>query len=96
MFDTIIDSATFHVFDDPDRARYVASLAGVVPAGGRYHLLCFSELVPGTEGPRRVRREEIEAAFAVGWRIDSIEPARLETNFDPGFVPAWRGALTRV
>ena len=29
-FDTVIDSGVFHVFDDEDRARYVASLASVL------------------------------------------------------------------
>ena len=36
-FDTVIDSGLFHVFDDADRARYVASLASVLRV--RRHLL---------------------------------------------------------
>ena len=54
-FDTIIDSGVFHVFDDPDRSRYVASLAAVLRDGGHCHLLCFSERQPGTCGPRSRR-----------------------------------------
>ena len=34
MFDTIMDSGVFHVFDDENRARYVASLASVLRPGG--------------------------------------------------------------
>ena len=33
-FDTIIDSGVFHVFNDANRARYVASLAEVLQPGG--------------------------------------------------------------
>jgi hypothetical protein len=39
-------------------------------------LLCFSDDEPGTQGPRRVPRIEIEVAFAEGWnavRIVQIE-----------------------
>jgi hypothetical protein len=31
----------FHVFDDDSRSRYIDSLTAVIPAGGRYFLLCF-------------------------------------------------------
>jgi SAM-dependent methyltransferase len=43
QFDTVLDCGLFHVFDDDDRARLVASLGGVVGPGGRYFLLCCSE-----------------------------------------------------
>lgn len=95
-FDTVLDCGLFHVFDDADRARFVEALAAVVPAGGRYHVLCFSDLVPGSSGPRRVRQEEIAAAFLAGWRVEAIEPARLETTFEPGSVPAWFAVLERA
>src|SRR5271167_4093483 len=42
-FDTIIDCGVFHVFDDPNRARYVASLASVLQPGGHCYLICFSD-----------------------------------------------------
>src|ERR1700676_3045458 len=47
-FDTIVDSGVLHVFDDADRARYVASLASVLRDGGHCHLICFSDRQPGT------------------------------------------------
>ena len=65
-FATVIDSGVFHVFDDADRVRYVASLAAVLEPGGVLHLLCFSEHTPGTTGPRRVTQAEIRTAFADG------------------------------
>ncbi len=44
QFDTVLDCGLFHVLDDGKRERYVGSLAEVVPQGGRYHMLCFSDL----------------------------------------------------
>src|SRR4051812_24320800 len=66
VFDTVIDSGLFHVFGDEDRKRYVDGLASVLRPGGRLFLICFSDDEPGTQGPRRVARPEIEAAFADG------------------------------
>ena len=96
QFDTVIDSALFHVFADDDLPRYEAGLRQVIPAGGRYLMLCFSDRQPPGFGPRRVRREDIEAVFGDGWRIDEIEPAMLEVTVDPAGVQAWRVAVTRV
>jgi cyclopropane fatty-acyl-phospholipid synthase-like methyltransferase len=95
QFDTVLDCGLFHVFDDDDRARYVNSLRQALPAGGRYFMLCFSDRQPPGFGPRRVRREEIEAAFADGWRVDEIVPAAMEVTIDPAGVRAWRTAITR-
>lgn len=81
-FDNVIDSGLFHVFSDEDRQRYVEGLATVLKPGGRVFLLCFSDNEPGTHGPRRVSKKEIEDAFAGGWVIESIEPSRLEVRPD--------------
>jgi len=92
----VIDSGLFHVFDDNDRARFVDSLREVIPPDCRYHLLCFSEHVPGQFGPRRVTQDEIRASFSDGWRVDSVAPAKFHVTFVPGGVPAWRAAITRT
>jgi SAM-dependent methyltransferase len=100
IFDTVIDSGVFHVFDDGDRARYVASLASVLEPGGHLYLVCFSEHQPGTFGPRRVRQEELRAAFRDGWEITQIVAETFEVN--PGLesattgVQAWLAAIRRV
>lgn len=94
-FDAVIDSALFHVLGDEERARYAASLRQVVPSGGRYFMICFSDRHPGRFGPRRVSQEEIRSAFADGWRVDAIDPVRLEITVNPEGVQAWRAALTR-
>ncbi len=95
QFDTVLDCGLFHVFDDERRARFERSLAGVVPAGGRYHMLCFSERQPGDWGPRRVSQDEIRSTFARAWLVEAIEPAVLEITFDPEGVQAWQVTLTR-
>ncbi|HVC13340.1 MAG TPA: class I SAM-dependent methyltransferase [Acidimicrobiales bacterium] len=95
QFDTVIDSGVFHVFDDADRSRYVDSLGSVVAPGGRYFMACFSDRQPGDWGPRRVTRGEIEASFAHGWDVESIEPAEFLTNLVPK-VHAWLARVTRV
>jgi SAM-dependent methyltransferase len=80
VFDSAIDSGLFHVFSDKDRRRYVEGLASVVKPGGHRFLICFSDEEPGEQGPRRVSRQEIEDAFAAGWKIESIEPSRFEVR----------------
>ena len=93
-FDTVVDSGLFHVLEDDDRAAYVASLAAATRAGGRCHVLCFSDRQPGILGPRRVARDELRAAFAGGWRVDAIEPATMET-IGGGSNQAWLATMTR-
>lgn len=84
-FASVIDSGLFHIFSDDDRRRYVRGLTHITQAGGRLFLLCFSDEEPGTQGPRRVSRQELHGAFAAGWEIESIEAVRLEVI--PEFAP---------
>ena len=103
VFDSVIDSGLFHVFDDDDRKRYVEGLANVIKPGGRLYLLCFSDDEPGTQGPRRVSAKEIHAAFKDGWAIESIEPTRFEVRpeakdlmFSEGGPKAWFVVVRRL
>jgi SAM-dependent methyltransferase len=95
QFDTVLDCGLFHVLDDGERERFVASLAEVIPPGGRYHMLCFSDRQPGDWGPRRVTEGEIRASFADGWTVDSIERTVLDITIDPAGALAWQVAVTR-
>ena len=95
-FDTLLDSGLFHVFDDHDRARYVESLASATVPGSAYHMLCFSDREPGDWGPRRVSRDEVEASFKTGWRIETLEPVAFQTNMETGDVDAWRAEIVRT
>ena len=82
VLDNVIEGDLLRFFGNDDRRRYVEGLATVVKPGGRLFLLCFSDQEPGTQGPRRVSRKEIEDAFAQGWVVKSIEPSRFETRLD--------------
>ena len=95
-FDTITDNGVFHVFSDDERPRFVASLRALLTDHGRYVMLCFSDSEPGDWGPRRVTKEEIRANFDDGWRIETIEPVRLEVVIDPGHVHAWRCLIEKT
>ena len=95
-FDTVLDSGLFHVFGDDDRARYVASLGDVIPPGGRFVLLCFSDRVPGELGPRRIREDEIRSSFAEGWRVDSIDLVTMSVLFSEQGIPAWLAVIERT
>ena len=102
VFDNVIDSGLFHVFNDDDRGLYVEGLASIIRAGGRLFLLCFSDEETGTQGPRRVSRREIMNAFSKGWNVDSIERSRFEVlpdpkdiSFSPGGPKAWFVSVRR-
>jgi len=102
-FDNMIDSGLFHVFSDEDRLRYVEGLATILKPGGRLYLMCFSDEEPGTQGPRRVSRQELHAAFAAGWAIESIRPVQVEVHpnlkdmtFSEGGPKAWFVSARKV
>ncbi len=94
-FDTVLDCGVFHVFDDYERGRFVDSVGRVVPAGGRYFMLCFNENQPGTLGPRRVTQNEIRSSFAHGWQVEAITASQIEL-FDGGAAQAWLAELLRI
>lgn len=96
-FATVIDSGMFHVFDDPDRPRYVRSLSSALEPGGVLHLICFSEHTPGTMGPRRATQAELRAAFAQGWDVERIEAVKFDVRADwaPRAANAWLARIVR-
>jgi SAM-dependent methyltransferase len=96
-FDAVIDSGLFHVFDDEQRARYVAVLASVVRSGGRCYLMCFSDRQPGDWGPRRVRQDELLAAFSDGWAVTDITADAFVINPKLGSAEAqaWLATIRR-
>jgi len=95
-FGTVLDCGLFHSFDGSERPGYVASLASVTEPGGTLYVLCFSDEGPET-GPHPVSRDELSAAFGPGsgWRVATIEPDRVETNFHDHGAPAWLATVKR-
>ncbi|WP_228713828.1 class I SAM-dependent methyltransferase [Prauserella endophytica] len=73
-YDTVVDSALFHVFGDDDRAAYVRSLHAACAPGARVHVLALSDAEPGL-GPR-IPDSLIRDAFTDGWVLEDLRPDR--------------------
>ncbi|WP_028921141.1 class I SAM-dependent methyltransferase [Pseudonocardia acaciae] len=106
-FDTVVDSALFHVFDDADRAAYVRSLWSVCRPGALVHVLALSDVEPGF-GPR-IGDSVIRDAFATdGWDLESLHPSRYRVMLDareaaelglpagPADLVAWLARVRRI
>jgi len=70
-YQTIVDSALFHIFDDADRVRYVSSLHNAVACGGLVHVLALSDAGRGF-GPQ-VSETQIREAFGDGWALEALD-----------------------
>jgi cyclopropane fatty-acyl-phospholipid synthase-like methyltransferase len=81
-FDTIVDSALFHIFGEPERTRYVRSLSRVLRPGGQIFVLALAEsdTEPGF-GPR-ISDTVIREAFGDGWTIEELRPSRYRVLVD--------------
>jgi cyclopropane fatty-acyl-phospholipid synthase-like methyltransferase len=95
-FDTVLDCGLFHIFSGADRDAFIGGLRSVIRPGGRYFMLGFSDRHTGDRGPHRLTRNEILAAFADGWRVDSLAAATIEVTIDANGIPAWLLATTRI
>lgn len=95
-FDTVIDSGLFHTLSDEERPLFANSLARVLRRGGVYFMLCFSELEPGSSGPRRVTQAEIRETFTQGWRIKYIRAARMESRRQREGIRAWLSSIEKT
>ena len=106
-YDTIIDSALFHIFDDTDRATYVARLHTISTVGSVVHVLALSDEGRGL-GPE-VSETMIRNAFGAGWEIESLTRTTYRgvvtalqadaMNLAPGTVvdePAWLARVRRL
>lgn len=97
LFDTVIDSGTFHLFSGPDRAAYVVAVGGLLRSGGVLHLLCARAAAGPIWGPPGLSRDDLSAAFSDGWEIDDVRPARYEVASPApvSSVDAWYATVTR-
>jgi len=103
QFDAATDCGLFHTFDTAGRSAYVVALTRLLEPGATLFLLCFADAEPGEHGPRRVSERELREAFANGWRVETIEPARFEVvpgilgaEFGPGGARAWFAVVRRA
>jgi 2-polyprenyl-3-methyl-5-hydroxy-6-metoxy-1,4-benzoquinol methylase len=96
QYDTALDSGVFHVFSNEDRPRFHAGLRQVLKPGGRFFLLCFSELETSEIGPRRLSEAELRGCFAVDFEIEELRRARYASLAHPGGAHAWLAQLRRV
>lgn len=80
-FDTVVDSALFHVFGPEDRARYVRSLHAVCRPGALVHVLALSDVEPGL-GPQ-ISDTVIRDAFGEGWELEDLRPSRYRAMVGP-------------
>jgi SAM-dependent methyltransferase len=74
VYDTIVDSALFHIFDAANRARYVRALHHACRSGGRVHVLALSDAGPGF-GPQ-ISDAVIREAFGDGWDLEDLQPTQ--------------------
>lgn len=70
LYDTVLDSALFHIFDARDRVRYAHSLHRVCRPGAVVHVLALSDAGPGF-GPQ-VSDTAIRESFGDGWRLEKL------------------------
>ncbi|HEX3591582.1 MAG TPA: class I SAM-dependent methyltransferase [Pseudonocardiaceae bacterium] len=108
-FDTIVDSALFHIFDTPERTRYVSNLSRVCRPGGRVFVLALalSDTEPGF-GPR-ISDTVIRDAFGAGWTLEELQASRYRVLVDAtnaarsglpagslADLPAWLARIRRA
>lgn len=72
-FDTVVDSALFHVFDAAGRRAYTDSLRRVCRPGAVVHVLALSDEGPGI-GPE-ISDTAIREAFTDGWELEDLQPS---------------------
>lgn len=101
QFDNVIDSGLFHCLDGDARLQYVAGLAHVTRPGGTLWLACGRDDEVGTPGPQTVSQCELRKAFADGWTIEAINPARFKmvpttyNSFRDDGPEAWFAVIRR-
>lgn len=80
-FDTVVDSAVFHCFDEQDQQHYTRNLHRMCRPGAVVHLLVGAtpddsegDIPPG---PPRVSEQTIRQAFGEGWQVEELRAAEL-------------------
>lgn len=84
-FDTIVDSALFHVFGPEDRLAYARSLHAACRENAVVHVLALSDAGPGL-GPQ-ISDTAIREAFAEGWDLEELRPSTYRVMVPPYVDP---------
>ncbi len=95
-FDVVIDSGLFHTLDDDERPLYAEQIRRVLVKGGSYFMLCFSDKEPGSEGPRRISKKEIEETFAGLFKINYISDTFLASKQHEEGAKAYMVSMTKT
>jgi NADPH-dependent ferric siderophore reductase/SAM-dependent methyltransferase len=97
-YDTVLDSALFHVFAPEDRARYVRSLHLACRPGALVHVLALSDEGPGY-GPE-ISDKAIREAFGEGWVLEDLRRTHYRGVVGPdnelADLPAWLARARRI
>jgi SAM-dependent methyltransferase len=72
-YDTVVDSALFHIFGAEERTRYVRSLHRACRPDARVHVLALSDRGPGF-GPQ-ISDTVIREAFGERWVVEDLQPS---------------------
>ncbi|MFC4003090.1 class I SAM-dependent methyltransferase [Prauserella oleivorans] len=107
-YDTVVDSALFHVFGPEDGRRYAAALHRVCRPGALVHVLALARTGEPGFGPR-ISSGAIREAFTDGWVVEDLGTSvyravahgdhATELGVAPGAavdLPAWLARVRRV
>ena len=75
-FETVVDSAMYHVFGDAERDRFVEGLETIVRPGGHYFVL--GDVRTDPRSAYGLSPPELRARFAQGWTVEFV----VETVFE--------------
>ncbi|MEA2520778.1 MAG: hypothetical protein QOI81_424 [Actinomycetota bacterium] len=89
-FDTVLDVGLFHTLDDKQRETYTRQLRKVAATEARVFVLCFSDLQPGENGPRRISEAELRTTFR-DWKAERIVRTTMDSTEGIGAVEALLG-----
>jgi SAM-dependent methyltransferase len=70
--DFVNDRGCFHVLEPEDRTKAVQEIARVLRRRGLFLLRVFSDKEPGSDGPHRFSRPELETLFGPFFRIQEF------------------------
>ncbi|MFP5020409.1 class I SAM-dependent methyltransferase [Pseudonocardia phyllosphaerae] len=83
-FDSVLDSALFHLFDAGDQARYADVLAGLVAPGGVVYVLALARTGGAEFGPVIDASAITDAFTGPDWAVEEIAATTYRGVVTPG------------